>query len=98
MVKRTPEQWQALFASHKTSGLSQAQCCKEHKLCPKYFSLRRRQLAGREGQPKVTSSLIKVQRPVAPPVSSVSILYQGIEIRFAQVHPDIIVNVVKRLA
>lgn len=44
MIKRTPEQWQSLFSAHKTGGLSASAFCKEHNLCPKYFSLRRRQL------------------------------------------------------
>jgi len=49
MIKRSPEQWQALFDAHKESDLSAAAFCREHKLCPKYFSLRRKQL--RQSQP-----------------------------------------------
>ncbi len=45
MKKRTEEQWQELFAQHDTSGVSAAEFCKQHNLCPKYFSLRRKQLA-----------------------------------------------------
>ena len=44
MIKRSPEQWQFLFDAHTSSGLSAAAFCREHKLCPKYFSLRRKQL------------------------------------------------------
>ena len=62
MIKGAPEQWQELFAAHQASGLSQAQFCKERKLCPKYFSLRRRQFTHHEGQSK-HSSLIKEKRP-----------------------------------
>ena len=97
MNKRTPEQWHTLFAAQKASGLSQAQFCKQHKLCPKYFSLRRRQLSSNEGQPKVIPAMIKVQRPVPQPLSSVSLHYQGIEVRFAHADPHFIAHLVKQL-
>ena len=45
MIKRSKAEWLALIEAHKKSGLSAAAFCREHKLCPKYFSLRRRQLA-----------------------------------------------------
>lgn len=48
MKKRTVEEWQTLFAEHTESGLSAAAFCRERGLCPKYFSLRRRQLGDRE--------------------------------------------------
>ena len=98
MIKRTPEQWRKLFLDHQASGLSQAQFCKQHKLCPKYFSLRRRQLNGKDSQPKTLSPMIKVQRPVPQPPSSVSLHYQGIEVRFAHADPHLIAHVVKQLA
>lgn len=45
MKKRTKEQWQELFALHDISGVSAAEFCQQNDLCPKYFSLRRKQLA-----------------------------------------------------
>ena len=42
--KRSDEQWQTLFKRHEESRLSAAQFCRENKLCPKYFSLRKKQL------------------------------------------------------
>ncbi len=48
MKRRTSEQWQVLFAEHEHSGLTAAAFCRERGLCPKYFSLRRRQLDARE--------------------------------------------------
>ena len=44
MSKRTADQWRELFVTHKESGLSAAAFCREQGLCPKYFSLRRKQL------------------------------------------------------
>ncbi len=40
MRARSEEQWRELFAQHDTSGVSAAEFCKQHDLCPKYFSLR----------------------------------------------------------
>lgn len=45
MKKYTEEQWQELFARHDTSGVSAAEYCQQNDLCPKYFSVRRKQLA-----------------------------------------------------
>ena len=42
-IRRSAAQWRALFAAHDGSGLTAAAFCREHALCPKYFSLRRRQ-------------------------------------------------------
>jgi hypothetical protein len=44
MKKRTREQWQELLVQQEASGLSAAAFCQQHDLCPKYFSLRRKQL------------------------------------------------------
>jgi len=44
MIKRSEAQWQALFQQHKVSGLSAAEFCRQQSLCPKHFSLRKKQL------------------------------------------------------
>ncbi len=44
MIKRTKAQWISLFSRFDKSGLSAAAFCLDNKLCPKYFSLRRKQL------------------------------------------------------
>ena len=44
MIKRTTEQWHELFTEQLASGLSAQQFCKQNGLCPKYFSVRRKQL------------------------------------------------------
>lgn len=44
MVRRSEAQWRGLFEAHAQSGLSAVAFCKEHQLCPRYFSLRKRQL------------------------------------------------------
>ena len=74
MKKRTTDEWQALFAEHDESGLSAAAFCRGHGLCPKYFSLRRRQL----GDGSTSSPTAKgVFAPVSmAPVSGVTIEIQ----------------------
>jgi hypothetical protein len=44
MIRRTSEQWLALFDQHKTSGLTQTKFAKQQGIDPSYFSLRKRQL------------------------------------------------------
>ncbi|MEM9004588.1 MAG: hypothetical protein AAGE59_13830 [Cyanobacteria bacterium P01_F01_bin.86] len=44
MAKLSEQEWRVLFQQHADSGLSANAFCKQHKLCPKYFSLRKKQL------------------------------------------------------
>ena len=44
MLRRTSEQWLALFDQHKSSGLTQTEFAKQQGIDPSYFSLRKRQL------------------------------------------------------
>ena len=97
MNKRTREQWHQLFTDWEASGLSQARFCKQHKLCPKYFSLRRRQLADKPIPVRVPTGLVKVQPPASSSAPRVSLHYQGIEVRFAHAAPHLIADVVKQL-
>lgn len=96
MSKRTPEQWQELFSAQQASGLSQAEFCKENKLCSKYFSLRRRQLMSSTST-KTSSALIAVQPPTPSVKHDVSVHYQGIEIRLVQAEANLIARIVKQL-
>ncbi len=44
MKKRNEQEWRDLFAQHAVSGLSAQQFCKTNDLCPKHFSMRKKQL------------------------------------------------------
>jgi hypothetical protein len=44
MVRRTKAQWHELFEAQQSSGQTNAAFCRQHKLNPKYFSLRKQQL------------------------------------------------------
>lgn len=64
MIKRSEAQWRELFRQHKQSGLSAAAFCREHSLCPKYFSLRKKQLGDKPAFVQVKS---KPQTPAIVP-------------------------------
>lgn len=44
MIRRTTEQWLALFDQHTVSGLTQTEFAKQQGIDPTYFSYRKRQL------------------------------------------------------
>lgn len=65
MVVRNIEQWQALFKQHDESGLKASEFCRANKLCPRYFSKRKRDLGWKitdvPAAPK-TPRLVKVKK------------------------------------
>ena len=65
MKRRSHAQWRALFQAQQVSGLSAAAFCRGQQVCPKYFSLRRRQLMNRAelGAPKTASAFVPVVVP-----------------------------------
>lgn len=97
MTRRTPEQWRILFAEHQASGLTQAQFCQQQGLCPKYFSLRRRQLSRLPDKAPV-SRFIQVQSPKYESAAPVSLYYHGVVIHFTQTDASFIADVAKALA
>lgn len=46
MVRRSEDEWQALFAEQAASGLSVKAFCESRGMCNGYFSSKRRKLAG----------------------------------------------------
>ena len=97
MTRRTPAQWKALIQEQQSSGLTQAQFCKGHNLCPRYFSLRKRQLAT---VAKATTAFVKVQSVAAPNHSPALTLRAGaVELIFHQpVAPDYLLSLIKSLS
>ncbi len=61
MKKRSEEQWRELFEQQEGSGVSAAVFCKQNELCPKYFSLRRKQLAKMAGKEEAGFVRVKVK-------------------------------------
>ena len=61
MQRRSHEEWHALFQTQQASGQNMAEFCQAHGVCPKYFSLRRRQLMG-----DAVSSMTTTVSPFVP--------------------------------
>ncbi len=62
MIKRTQEQWHNLFSAHEASEF-----CKQHGICPNYFSKRKKELLTK---PKSVKSTVFM--PVSHTASSTS--------------------------
>jgi len=71
MKKRSEEQWRELFEQQETSGVSAAVFCKQNDLCPKYFSLRRKQLAKVVGKKESGFVRVKVKSKILHETPSV---------------------------
>jgi len=54
MTRRSREEWRALFDEQAASGLSAAAFCRAQGVDPRYFSVRKRQLLGREPKARAT--------------------------------------------
>ena len=64
MVRRSQAQWRELFREQDASGLNAAAFCRSRGVCPKYFSLRRRQLSSGSVHVQATA-----RRPAFVPVT-----------------------------
>lgn len=63
MTRHSQTQWRALFREQEASGQNAATFCRSRGLCPKYFSLRRRQLSaglGSDTLPATGSAFVPV--------------------------------------
>lgn len=47
-ARRSKEDWKELILRQANSGRSAQQFCREHNVCPKYFSIRKKQLGLRQ--------------------------------------------------
>ena len=74
MVKRSDDDWQQLFNEQAQSGLSAAAFCRGKGLCPKYFSLRRKQLGVTPGK-ATPPSFVPIQ--VTPSTLCIEIRWQA---------------------
>lgn len=79
MIKRSEVQWRELFEAHSRSGLSAVAFCRERKLCPRYFSLRRRQLLGAARGRRKAAGFVPVC--VSPAVSVIEIQAGPVRLR-----------------
>jgi len=103
-MKRTEPEWRTLFAEHAASGLSAAAYCRQHQLCPKYFSLRRRQLGwvndiDQSQSPDKSSEHTFVQASLSPaPTPAIEITHQSLTLRLPpSMSADWVAALVKQL-
>ncbi|MDP5211118.1 IS66 family insertion sequence element accessory protein TnpB [Microbulbifer sp. 2205BS26-8] len=102
MSKRSRAEWLALFSQHHTSNLTAAAFCRQHKLCPKYFSLRKKQLqwtppsvATESSQPAFVSARVLP----ATHAHIFTLRWQGIELTFpCGISPEWMAELVRELA
>lgn len=102
MTKRTPAQWQALFFNHQSSGLTSAAFCRQHKLCPKYFSLRKRQLQWMPPKAlpsaQIPSAFVPAKVTVTSP-QSIELTWQSVQLSLpSNVAPQWLAQLIKTLA
>ncbi len=60
MIRRTQTQWLALFTEHQASGLKAIEFCKQHNICPNYFSKRKTELLSSEKVSTQSSAFVTV--------------------------------------
>ena len=109
MIRRTREQWLSLFAQHASSGLSAQQFCKNEDVCPRYFSLRRKQLKWKAKAsstlpiaPAAPSAFVRVQKATSPKHQSgdsrVTLRHGRSEIDLHAVSPEWLAQLLAALA
>ncbi len=79
MKRRSKEEWQELILRQAESGLSAQQFCRNHDVCPKYFSIRKKQLGLRQSAfvPVLPSKRNASETPVTTLKSASIILRHG---------------------
>ncbi len=102
MTKRTRAEWLSLFAKHQTSDMTAAAFCRQHQLCPKYFSLRKKQLqwipseAAQCAQPPPAFVPARVAVPRAHPIE---LTWQSAQLSLpGNVPPQWVAQLMKALA
>ena len=84
--RRTKEQWDSIFASQLTSGLSASEYCAKHGIHLKTFSARKSDFKKRKELPN-SSKLVKVvsSKPkVVPSTPSLSVVYRDVTLNLDQ--------------
>lgn len=89
MKRRSKEDWQELILRQAESDLSAQQFCRNHDVCPKYFSIRKKQLGSRQSAfvPVLQSKRTNPEIP-APTLKSAFILRHGGCCLYFEAMPD----------
>ena len=101
MAVRSAEEWQALFEAQVRSGMSANRFCREQGLCPKYFSLRRKQL-GPAASVSVASPFVRIEPAVEAafeaPAPCARLRLGRCEWEFRDASPDWLAGLMRALA
>lgn len=78
-ARRSKEDWQVLILRQAESGLSAQQFCHDNDVCPKYFSIRKKQLGLRQSAfvPIIKSKRGAPETPAVTLKSSLFMLHHG---------------------
>jgi len=60
MIKRSQEQWPRLFTEQQASGLKASEFCRDHNICPNYFSKRKKELLTPKNNTSQSSPFVSV--------------------------------------
>jgi hypothetical protein len=90
MKRRSKEEWQELILHQAESGLSAQQFCRDNDVCPKYFSIRKKQLGLRQSAfvPVLQSKRANPEIPATTLKSSSLVLRHGECCLHFEVTPD----------
>ena len=98
MIKRTQEQWRSLFTEHQASGLKAIDFCKQHNICPNYFSKRRKELLSPDKKSSEAFHFVSVTPTTQTGASSLSLQYQHTVITLpTTVSPDWLASLLQHL-
>ena len=91
MTRRSQEDWRQLVAEQQASELNATDFCRERKINPKYFSLRKQRL-------KQSKAPAFIQAKVTTASSSQSSLhYQGLELTLNDCSPAWVAQLLREL-
>ncbi len=77
MKRRSKSEWQELILRQAESGLSAQQFCRDNDVCPKYFSIRKKQLGLRQSAfVPVLQSKRSIPEIPAPTLKSASLVFR----------------------
>lgn len=98
MARLNRQQWLSLIAEFESSGLSQAEFCKQRELNPKYFSLKRSKLNNQDSTGVPTFSQVILASP-RPSSSSIELEFGRVTLKVNQSTPaDYLAQVIRALA
>ena len=101
MVRRSLEQWIALFKEFEQSKSRASEFCRERNLCPRYFSKRKKPLGFDMQEQPVSKNLVKIKhtKPVDTLTKAISLQHAQTKITIpSSQSPEWVASLIKELA